>query len=219
MSNQSPATRFLSTLLLVVLGVFLGISTSAGMLILEPVRISRKVPTEEDKQGEIYYVAGTRIGSKGAQWLSKKQAFEEGRSGELSLVEEELNQWMRASYESRKSRLELPAINMEVRADLPVFRIADGVLQVGMPVEYSSFGKRWKIYTQVQGGFEKEGNVFSFVPERLYVGSCPVPNTQGISRFFFYRYKNSFEIPEDLQNAWANLADVRVEGNTLLLTP
>ncbi len=219
MSTQSPATRFLSTLLLIILGVFLGISTAAGTLILEPVRVARKAPSEEDKKGEIYYIAGSRIGSKGAKWLFKKQALVEGRVGELSLVEEELNQWMSSSYESRRSRLELPAIKMEIRAELPVFRIANGMFQVGMPVEYSSFGKRWKIYTQVQGSFEKEGDVFAFVPQRFYVGSCPIPNAQGISRSFFYRYKNSFEIPEDLQHAWANLADVRIEGNTLLLTP
>ncbi len=219
MSNQSPVTSFLSSLILVVVGVFLGVSTAAGMLILEPVRVARKAPVEEDKKGEIYYVAGTRIGSKGAKWASKKEALVEGRSGELSLIEEELNQWMLASYEGRKSRLELPAVDMVVRADLPVFRIADGQLQLGMPVEYTAFGKRWKIYTQVQGYFEKTGDTFSFVPETFYMGSCPIPNAQGISSFVFSRYKNSFEIPEDLQAAWANLADVRVEDNRLFLTP
>ena len=220
MDEQSPFSRFFSTFILVVVGLLLGVSTSAGMLILEPVRLSRSMPTEEEKLEAVYYVSGKRTGSKGAKWMFKKQAFVESRSGALSFVEEELNQWLLASYHSQKSRLELPAINMEARAELPVFRISEGTLQIGMPLEYMSFGKRWKIYAQVSGGFEETKDGFSFVPERFYIGSCPIPNAQGISRFLFNRYKKSFDVPEDIQKAWDNLIEVKIEEDTLtLITP
>lgn len=103
----------------------------------------------------------------------------------------------------------------------PNFRIANGVLQIGLEGELNvdMLGiVKHPIVLQASGKLDKIDGRFTFVPERFYIGCCPLHKIPGAARFVFNRILASQKIPGDIAAAWKKLYSVSIDGDSLTLT-
>jgi hypothetical protein len=103
----------------------------------------------------------------------------------------------------------------------PNFRIANGVLQIGLEGELNvdMLGiVKHPIVLQASGKLDKIDGRFTFVPDRFYIGCCPLHKIPGAARFVFNRILASQKIPSDISAAWKKLYGVSIDGNSLALT-
>ena len=98
------------------------------------------------------------------------------------------------------------------------FRIADGRLQIGTPVQVNVAGFQSKMQVSVSGDFERAGDKFVFVPRKFYVGSCPIERLPVLPGMILDRLFAGVTFPEDLIEGWGRLAAVTIEGPQLQLT-
>lgn len=219
--GPSWAEVILGAALSIVLGAVLG----ATLLVLRPVSTVREYPKEPAKN-TVYFVEGSRDGSK-AQALAKRRSFIEGQS--ISLSEQDLNALVATAEAAgnpapakgdkkgaEKKAEEKPADGgQNVTAGTPNFRIADGKLQVGVPVTLS-IGP--KVLVQARGGFVKSGDMYVFEPETILFGSCPVERLPFLNNYLRTKFTSPEMLPEDMLTAWKKLASVTIQGKTLKLT-
>lgn len=203
--------------------MLLGAVLGAALLILRPVIVAKEEPKER-VPGAVYYIEGSRAGST-TQALAKRKAFVEGQS--VTLSEGEINALIAAANVKKPAqgaaggkqdgaKGEGGAGGGFVAAGTPVVRVRDGTLQVGVPMTVDLIDKN--IIAQARGGFVKEGDLFVYQPEALYVGSCPVQRLPLVGNYVRNKFLTSQPIPDDVKAAWTKLADVSIEGNALKLT-
>lgn len=215
------------------LSLILGVAIGAALLILRPVKIERAEPKEREKD-MVYYIEGSRDGSKSRQAVAKRNAFVQGQS--VTVTEEEINALIAsagvpaagATPPAKDPKAKTPAQGKDGKeaeaaagggyldAGTPSVRVRDGALQVGVPVTISLLDQ--KVIAQAKGGFVKRGDIFVFEPETLYLGSCPVQRLPFVAGFVRNAFLASQPIPDDLKAAWAKLASVSIEGNAVKLT-
>jgi len=206
----------LGALLSLVLGIVIG----AVLLVIKPV-VTAKQPPKQPVAGTVYYVEGLRGDSMKARTaLAKRKAFAEGKS--VSVTEDEINSLAAASAApvsaAKPGEKAAPAQSSEaVATGTPNVRIHDGALQIGVPVTVHVFGLEQKVLAQARGDFEKDGDVFTYDPKEIYLGSCPVQRLPFLSSYIRSKVLASQKIPEDIAAAWPKLAAVSIEGNTLKL--
>ena len=113
-----------------------------------------------------------------------------------------------------------PAPGGFIQFGTPNFRIADGVLQIGNEgeLDVDMLGIKRPLILQASGRFVKQAGGFAFVPDQLYVGSCPMHKLPGVAEFLLARVLANEKIPEDIAAAWKKLAAVSIEGRSLRLT-
>jgi hypothetical protein len=212
-----------------VLSLALGVVIGAVLLVLRPVKVVRELPKDDARDPEmIYFVEGSRDGTKGREAAVKRKAFVEGKS--VSVNEDELNALAGPATAFASAPVPPggkpppekpadPAAEM-IATGTPNFRIRDSVFQVGVPVTVSvSFlGFSEKVVVQARGGFAKEGDQFAFQPAEFYFGSLPLQRLPVAVKYARERFLNTPSIPEELKASWAKLANVEVEGNVLKLT-
>jgi hypothetical protein len=216
--GPSWAEVILGAVLSIVLGVVLG----ALLLILRPPIVAKEVP-KEPVRGAIYYVEGSRDGSKAKQALAKRKSFVEGQS--VTVSEEEINSLIAPATPApapkageKKDAKATPATSDTLATGAPNVRIADGKLQVGVPVTMNVLGLEQKVIVHARGGFVKEGDMFVYEPEKLYIGSCPVERLPYLSSYVRNKVLAAQPIPEDIKASWVKLANVSIEGKSLKLT-
>jgi len=196
----------------------LGVLFSAVFLLLKPVNEARRMPAEEDLQPGVYYLEGRRSGIDGAGWVAKRNEFVSEAPFGFSLNEQELNQWSSASYGERRKQLKLELGTAKIEPGIPNFRIADGTLQVGVPIEVNGIGEKRRIILQATGTIEAEpDSSFRFEPDVVYLGSCRIPNFQGISSIVFRNIARVMGAPEEIIEAWPTLAEVATDGEVVSL--
>jgi hypothetical protein len=89
---------------------------------------------------------------------------------------------------------------------------------MAVPVTINAAGLGQKLVVQARGNtFEKRGDNFVFVPNTIYVGSCPVHRIPFLSGYVREKLLVPPQLPEDIAAAWPKLTAVTVEGNTLTL--
>jgi hypothetical protein len=218
------------------LSVILGVALGALLLIARPVVVAKEMPKEADRDRKaVYYVEGSRDPAKARQAAAKRQAFVAGQS--VTVTEDELNTLTGPATPpgaptAPKDKAKADAKGKEAGKDAPPaastddafavgtpnFRINSGVMQVGVPVTVNALGLGQKIIVQARGGFAKDGNIFVFDPNELYLGSCPVQRLPLLSGYVRNKFLASQPIPEDIKTAWTKLSNVAVEGNALKLT-
>jgi hypothetical protein len=201
----------------VVLSLALGATLAAVYLVFKPVATVREMP-KEPAEGVVYYLEGARNSSKARDAAAKQASFIGG--GTVVLNEEELNALTAAATAPapKADGKKDPAAAQSVAAGAPNFRIRDGVMQIGVPVNLNLAGFAQRVIVQARGGFEKHGDIFVFAPSELYVGSCPLQNLPAAKGIVMKKVLGAAKVPEDLAAAWGNLSDVTVEGSTLKLT-
>lgn len=199
------------------LSVLLGVVLAVALLILRPVVVAKEEPKER-VPGAVYFIEGSRAGST-AQALAKQKAFVQGSS--VTLSEGEINALI-AAAKVKAPQAAAGAKKAEGDAGgylvtgTPVVRVRDGTLQVGAPMTVDLLNQN--LIAQASGRFVKEGDMFVFEPDTIYVGSCPVQDLPFVGSFVRNKFVSSQPIPEDVRAAWMKLADVSIEENTLKLT-
>jgi hypothetical protein len=208
-----------------VLSLVLGAALALAYLVAQPVQTVKELPKERPA-GTVYYIEGSHNADNGKQWMRKKQLLIEGSS--VALNEDELNAWIASETAppppappapvQKGAKPAAPAGIIELGA--PIFRIHDGVLQIGSKgtLNLDWWGIKQTIIVQVAGRFVKQGGVFAFEPGQFYVGSCPVHRLLGLGDLAFNRLLAKMKAPEDIAEAWKKLSDVSIEDNTLKLT-
>ena len=225
----------------VLLSLLLGAVVAVVYLALQPVQVGAPDPKVEPV-GPVTYIQGTKDGDRGKQWLRKKQLFTEGTSVEVN--EDELNAWITAgttpeppkAADAKKPTPAAPAkpgAHPEpaaaaapassggfVQFGTPNFRITNGALQIGSEcqLDLDMIGVKRPLILQASGRFVKNEGKFVFVPEQLFVGSCPIHKLPGVAVFVFDRVFANNKVPEDIAVAWKKLTRVSIEGSSLAMT-
>lgn len=196
-----------------VVSIILGGLLALVYLAWKPVETVKELP-EEPAARVVYYVPGSTNGTKGRQYLRKRQLLLEGNAGEvISLTEEELNAWIASS----RAKPDAEAGSGLIAPQSVNFRIQDGVFQIGLPCAVNLFGMHRPLIIQAQGRFEKRGERFAFVPDRLHVGSLAAHRVPGLTSLVMNQVATAENAPEELRAAWNRLARVEVEGDQLVL--
>lgn len=200
----------------VILGVGLsllvGVILGAIWLVFKPVVVAKELSTTA-APGSVFYYPGATNANAARTWMRKKQILAEGQAGEFVLTEEELNAWaadtMKSSAPDATSTVAPSQIN---------FRIADGILQIATPVSVDLLGLSLPVIIQARGDFEKQDDVFTFVPREMYLGSLATHRIPGLAERTLRYITQVHPFPQDVTDGWKKLAAVSVEGKQLRLT-
>lgn len=195
----------------VLLSVIVGAVLAAAWLVFKPVAVVREIPKEPAKD-VVYHIDGSNSSANGRQWMRKRQLFAEGTT--VSVNEDELN--------AAVSNLAPQADKKDGEGGMIApgavsFRIHDGRLQISAPVQLNLAGLQSKVLVSANGVFVRRGDHFVFVPDTLYVGSCPVQHLPVVPGLIMQRLFGAVAVPEDLTAAWSKLANVSIEDNHLQL--
>jgi hypothetical protein len=223
-AKYGPST--IEVFLGVVLSVLLGFIFALAYLVLKPVQVAR-LSAKEPVAGPTVYVRGNRDGDHGKQWLRKKQLFTEGNS--VLVNEDELNAWITAGTEPEPPKSDGPKKLIQAAPPPPVgiltfgtpnFRIRNGTLQIGSEgtLNLEIVALKHPIVMRATGQFVKRDEGFVFVPDQFYLGCCPLHRLPGVANLILDRLVENVKVPEDIAAAWKKLADVSIDGSSLLLT-
>lgn len=221
--NRAHGPGWLEVIFGAVLSLILGVVLGALLLMLKPAVVVRELPKEADRDPKaIYYVEGSRDGSKSREAQAKRKAFTEGQS--VTVVEDELNALAAPTGPAAAKPAAVAKAGEKAAAEdetfvtgTPNFRIRDGALQFAVPVTVNWLGASQKVIVQTRGGFVKRGDVYVFEPDTFHVGSCPLQRVPFVVNYVRAKFVEAQAIPEDLKTSWAKLASVSIEGNSLRL--
>lgn len=98
------------------------------------------------------------------------------------------------------------------------FWIHDGVVQLGLPTTINTMGYVFPVVAQASGGFEKQGDMYVFVPDEVMVGSLPLHRFPHAVEYMMQRAMKSEALPSELLEAWKKVKTVVVEDKAIKLT-
>jgi len=195
---------------------------AAAFFIFKPVATVKEIP-KEPVPGMIYYLEGSRDYSRARRLTAKEKFFING--GTVVVNEDELN------TASNPVAAPLPppppgapaAPNtpptMLLAPGSPNFHIADGAMQIAIPVrikiDLAALDR--SILIQATGGFVRREESFVFVPKTMYIGSCPVERLPFVMDYVMQKFYYAQPIPEEITTAWRRLVEVSIQGSTLKL--
>ena len=201
------------------LSVILGVILAVVFLVLKPVAVLKELP-KEPVPGTVYYIEGTRELSKTRELMSKRRLLNDGTA--VAFNEDELNTLAMPSTPAPGSKvMELPqppVVTEFVTPGQPNFRIREGVMQVGVPVQLSAFELQHKVILQMRGGFRKDGDVLAFNAAQVYVGSLPLDRLPKAKEELLKRIYAQAKVPEELSTAWSKVSNATVEGAKVAVT-
>lgn len=207
------------------LSVALGAVIGALALVFRPVTIVKETP-KEPIAGLTYFVEGKRDAGKAKQIMAKRKAFAQGASGTISIFEEELNALVApatpASKPTKPGEKPAPAASAAPTEAISVgtvnFRIGEGLMKIGVPVSLSALGMELKVFVQVHGTFVKKDAAFSFEPQTIILGSCPLDRLPFAAGAVMKAFSSSQTVAEDIAATWPKLTAVAIDGAALKLT-
>lgn len=207
-----------------LLGLLVGVVVACVYLVFKPVLTVKEMP-KEPASNVVYFLLGADSNAKSKTWQAKQKQFLTG--GRVQLVEDELNAWAAtlggaAPGEAAKAakpgdQAGQPAPTGFVIPAKPNFRLVDGKIQIGMQCTLNWFGLMTDVTVQATGVLSKEGDVFAFVPETVFLGSCPLHFLPLLSTRFVSLISDNEKVPDEVRAAWAKLTEARIEGSTLKL--
>lgn len=202
----------------ILLGGMVGVLIAAVYLVFKPVEEVKRLPEEDELKPVVYYIEGRRSGMDGAAWVGKRNQLISESPFEITLNEQELNQWSSSSYGQRRMDLKVEYGETKIEPGIPLFRVADDHLQVGMPIEIKGLGDNRRIILQATGQFVADGeSPVRFQPETVYIGSCRVPNLQGLSSAVLEGLTSLMGVPEEVGASWPTLSSATVDGDQIRL--
>ena len=215
--NRSAGGLIVS-LILALLCALVGFVGGVVHLALIPAQTVRKQPTgDERKPHTVYYVQPTT--GSAPSYEMKEQALLGAQRGTITLTAAELNTWAADTFRFAKPPSEMEGSVVMIPSS-PKFNFAeDGTLSMAVMLEVKTYGKSHKVLFQTQGTFTMGAEGPEFVPEESYLGSARLPRevVTPLIGDFIYKIFSSAEASWPLQDAWNQLSDVRIEGNTLKL--
>jgi len=219
----------LEVILGAVLGLFAGVLAASVYLVFKPVLPVKALP-KEPARGMVYYLPGAETKAKSLTWAAKQSQFLAGTS--VMVVEEELNAWAasrlgatpaptkpaKAAKSNKPDAADSGPVSDAILIPArPNFRIVDGKLQIGLNCTLNWYGVMTDVTVQSTGGFKQDGDRVVFVPELVYLGSCPLHLLPGVSGLLLDQIVAKERIPDEVRVAWTKLSEVAVEGQSLKL--
>ncbi len=202
-----------------VLSVVLGGALAAVFLILKPVTKAKEMPKQLTAD-MVYYLEGSLDASKLRQAIAKQNSFAQGRS--VSITEDELNALAApaptAPAAPAKGKPPAAAPGAAFAFGTPNFRIRKGELQIAVPMQVGVAGLDLNVVVQARGAFARRGESFVFVPNEVYIGSCPVHRLPMAQGYVMKKILAASALPEGVVAAWGKLSDVALDGSTLQFT-
>lgn len=209
---QGPGT--VEIVVSVVLSVTLGVLLGVLHLVLKPVEVTSKPPSELEP-GQVYLLEGSSNNSKARQWTRKRQILADGNAVEVSFSEDELNAWITSATTQGPKREET---QKELFSPERVnFRIQGGELQVGIVGKLEALGVSRELVFQTRGKFVESPDGFVFAANEMFVGSLPAHKIPGLTSAMMKRALAAQELPEDIAATWKKLKLVAIEDNVLRL--
>lgn len=215
-----------------VLGLVVGVLAAAIYLVFKPVSQVKELP-EADKQvkGMVYFIPGNESGAKSRGWQNKQKTILTSPTFSVDLVEDELNAWANtlaapaAPAPAGKAGAPPPAAGAPAApADggvfipgKPNFKVVNEKLQMTAKCILNWYGLTKEVTVISTGTFSKSGDTVVYVPETLYLGSCPVHMLPALANPLMSHLISKEKVPDDVRAAWAKLDSITIEKGALKL--
>ncbi|SDR66847.1 hypothetical protein [Opitutus sp. GAS368] len=214
-----------------VLGLIVGVLAACVYLVFKPVSQVKELPKEVSRS-VVYYIPGNEGGAKSKNWQAKQKQFLSNPTFSLSLVEEELNAWAAtlavptappppppakpgAKPAAAPADAPKPATDGIFNPGRPNFKVVDGKLQIGGKCLLNWYGLTYEITVVTTGTFKKSGDSVVYLPDTVYLGSCPVHLLPAVSGPLMSHLISRVKVPDEIHSAWAKLASITIEGTAL----
>jgi len=226
MSRKFDRTHYgpgwLEIILGAVLSIVLGGVLAGAFFIFKPVATVKEIP-KEPAPGMVYYIEGSREYSRARRFTAKEKFFISG--GSVVVNEDELN--TAANPVTTPPPPPPPGTpvapytppTMLIAPGTPNFHIADGLMQIAIPVriKIDLANLDTTVLIQATGGFLRRDETYAFVPKTMHIGSCPVERLPMVMEYVLRKFYYAQPVPEEIVTAWSKLADVTIQGSTLKL--
>jgi hypothetical protein len=213
-----------------ILGLIVGVVAACVYLVFKPVLTVKEMP-KEPVRGVVYFLPGVEGSAKSRNWQAKYKQFTAGTAGSIDLVEEELNAWAGTlaipevaaaptpapAKPGAKEEAKKPVGDGIFNPERPNFHIVDGKLQIGLKCVLNWYGLTTEVMVKATGNFTKTGDELVFIPDTIYLGSCPLHLLPALGTPFAAHLISREKIPDEVRAGWAKLSHVTLEGNTLKL--
>lgn len=215
-----------------VLGLVVGVLAACVYLVFKPVSQVKELP-KEPLRSVVYYIPGGESSAKSRTWQAKQKQFVAGTS--VSVVEDELNAWSgtlgAATPAAAKPAAAKPKPGDKAKADdskpaedgiiipyAPNFKVVGDKLQVGLKCTLNWYGLTYDTTVIATGGFAKSGDQVAFVPDKVYLGSCPLHLLPSVPGLLVSHVIAKEKVSDEMRTAWAKLTAVTIEGGAVKLT-
>jgi hypothetical protein len=212
-----------------ILGLAAGLLVACVYLVFKPVLQVKEMPKDKDVvRGAVYYLPGSDNGTKGKGYVAKQKALVSGSAVELN--EDELNAWSTATFGAPPKPAPAaaakgpggdaanPGYDGIFNPGTPNFKIAHNNLQIGVKCVLNWYGLTHEVTMLTVGSFAHEGDDVVFVPQQVFLGSCPLHLIPKVAPPLMAHILSKKKVPDEIKSAWAKVNDATIEGNTLKLT-
>ena len=229
-----------------VLGLLAGVLVACVYLVYKPVTQLKEMPAADKQQKSVvYYIPGSESNAKGKGWQAKQKQFIAGTS--VSVVEDELNAWSAAAGApapaAPKPGAKAPAPDKAKQAAAekakaadkaaddtkapaegfiipyaPNFKVVGDKLQIGLKCTLNWYGLTFDTTVIATGRFARSGDVVAFVPEKVYLGSCPLHLLPSLPGLLVTHIIAKEKASDEIRTAWTKLTSVTIENGAVKLT-
>lgn len=200
----------------VILSLLLGAVLAVAELVWKPVKVVTQLP--KDRPAGMVYLVETAGSGGGAQWMRKQQLFTGGSSVEVT--DGDLNAWYTSAMEpAAGAGRKTGSFGGVLDLDQPYFQIRNGRLEISSKgtLNVKWFNLKRPVIVQVAGHFAKKDNEYSLVPDRFYIGSCPLQRLPVVGDLVLRYLLANHPAPKPVAASWAKLTDVSIKDGTLML--
>ena len=197
------------------MSVALGALLAAAHLVSLPVEVMKTAPKEAPAPEKRYVVLGAS-GSGGA-WESKRDQAESGvPGGEIVLPEAELNAWAEGTFEPVKPDAAQKSPTMMISAGTPNFRVDGDSLRIALENKVYFFGTEGNLVLHARGGFEREGEGWTFRASEALLGALPLHKVPGLLPLVAARFSPA-EKPEAVAKVLARAKNISVRDGAVVI--
>jgi hypothetical protein len=93
-----------------------------------------------------------------------------------------------------------------------------GRLQIGVKCVLNWYGLTHEVMVLTVGNFAQDGDDVVYVPQQIYLGSCPLHLIPKVSGPLLNHLLGKKKVPDEIKSAWAKVGSATIEGNALKLT-
>ena len=228
------------------LGLIAGVLVACVYLVFKPVAQVKALP-KEPLRSVVYFIPGEESNAKGKNWQAKQKQFLAGTSvvvveDELNAwaasaaapapaakpgapkpkTPEKPKPAAKASEKPKpaddKAEDSKPAPEGFIIPYAPNFKVVEDKLQIGVKCTLNWYGLTYDTIVLATGSFGKSGDQVVFVPEKVYLGSCPVHLLPAVSGLLMSQIIAKEKVPDEIRTAWTKLTAATIEGGTVKLT-
>lgn len=225
-----------------VLGLLAGVLLACVYLVYKPVaQLKEMPPADKQQKSVVYYIPGAESNAKSKGWQAKQKQFLAGTS--VSVVEDELNAWsaaagnpppaapkpgakapapdkakQAAAEKAKAADDNKPAPDGFVIPYAPNFKVVGDKLQIGLKCTLNWYGLTYDTTVIATGSFVRSGDVVAFVPEKVYLGSCPLHLLPSLPGLLVSHIISKEKASDEIRTAWTKLTSVTIENGAVKLT-